>query len=68
MHDTGAPIRGLRLRLEAAHHIVSIGAGAGSYEPSDCDLIAVEPSRRNWEVMKETELDLGYRLVIGERA
>ena len=30
--------------LRAASRIVNIGAGTGSYEPEDVDLVAVEPS------------------------
>ncbi|WP_353777686.1 methyltransferase domain-containing protein [Winogradskyella sp. 3972H.M.0a.05] len=31
-------------KLDGAQRIVNIGAGAGSYEPSNMDLVAVEPS------------------------
>ena len=31
-------------QLEGAQRIVNIGAGAGSYEPTDMDLVALEPS------------------------
>jgi SAM-dependent methyltransferase len=31
--------------LGAATRVVNIGAGTGSYEPTDCDVVAVEPSR-----------------------
>ena len=31
-------------KLNAAHRVLNIGAGAGSYEPQDLNLIAVEPS------------------------
>ncbi len=34
----------LYLELEGATRIVNIGAGTGSYEPDNVDLVAVEPS------------------------
>ncbi len=34
----------LHTELEGATRIVNIGAGTGSYEPADIDLVAVEPS------------------------
>lgn len=36
----------LYAELEGATRIVNIGAGTGSYEPSDVDLVAVEPSAK----------------------
>jgi SAM-dependent methyltransferase len=36
--------RALRAALGPAESIVNVGAGAGSYEPPDCDVVAVEPS------------------------
>ncbi|MEM7254274.1 MAG: class I SAM-dependent methyltransferase, partial [Pseudomonadota bacterium] len=36
--------RQLYAKLDGATRIVNIGAGAGSYEPSGVDLVAVEPS------------------------
>ena len=34
----------LYAELEGATRIVNIGAGTGSYEPENVDLVAVEPS------------------------
>ena len=36
----------IRAALGDARSVVNIGAGAGSYEPADRDVVAVEPSRR----------------------
>ncbi|HEX5052467.1 MAG TPA: class I SAM-dependent methyltransferase [Planctomycetota bacterium] len=38
--------RALREALGGARRVANVGAGAGSYEPADGDVIAVEPSRR----------------------
>jgi SAM-dependent methyltransferase len=35
----------IRAALGNAARVVNVGAGAGSYEPSDLDVVAVEPSR-----------------------
>jgi hypothetical protein len=32
--------------LGDARSVVNVGAGSGSYEPADRDVLAVEPSRR----------------------
>jgi len=50
-----------------------VGAGAGSYEPTDRPVVAVEPSvsmirQRAGDaapVVQRSALDLGYRLLIG---
>ena len=34
----------IRKALGGAQSIVNIGAGTGSYEPTDCNVVAVEPS------------------------
>jgi hypothetical protein len=34
----------IRAALEAARSVVNVGAGCGSYEPSDLHVLAVEPS------------------------
>ena len=52
---------------------VNVGAGAGSYEPTDRRVVAVEPSvsmirQRAGDaapVVQRSALDLGYRLLIG---
>lgn len=37
--------RRLRASLGGCRSVVNVGAGAGSYEPADLDVVAVEPSR-----------------------
>ncbi len=45
MRRTDATIaRAVHAALRGATRIINIGAGAGSYEPGDIDLVAVEPS------------------------
>ena len=34
----------IRAALGDVRHVVNVGAGAGSYEPADLDVVAVEPS------------------------
>lgn len=41
-------------RLEGANSVLNIGAGAGSYEPKDLDLVALEPSL---EMIKQRPFD-----------
>src|SRR5207247_2377638 len=40
----------IRAALGNAARVVNVGAGAGSYEPSDLDVVAVEPS---WEMIRQ---------------
>jgi SAM-dependent methyltransferase len=40
----------IRAALDNAARVVNVGAGAGSYEPSDLDVVAVEPS---WEMIRQ---------------
>jgi SAM-dependent methyltransferase len=40
----------IRAALGNATRVVNVGAGAGSYEPSDLDVVAVEPS---WEMIRQ---------------
>lgn len=40
----------IRSALEGCRSIVNVGAGAGSYEPADLDVIAVEPS---WSMLSQ---------------
>ena len=47
--------------LKGANRILNIGAGAGSYEPEDMDLIALEPSS---EMIKQRSAD-AYPVVQG---
>ena len=42
---TGASPSGLQEALGRCRRLLNVGAGAGSYEPADRDVIAVEPSR-----------------------
>ena len=53
--------------LGTAEHVVNVGAGAGSYQPVDRSVVAVEPAIsmiRHRDLLGRSELDLGYRLVI----
>ena len=38
-------LRALRSQFGGARVIVNLGAGSGSYEPDDLDVIAIEPSK-----------------------
>jgi len=40
----------IRAALANAAHVVNVGAGTGSYEPSDLRVVAVEPS---WEMIRQ---------------
>jgi SAM-dependent methyltransferase len=42
--------RAIRAALGEARRIVNVGAGAGSYEPEDVPVVAVEPS---WEMIRQ---------------
>ena len=35
----------IRAALGEAHTVLNVGAGTGSYEPADLQVVAVEPSR-----------------------
>src|SRR5687768_2936834 len=37
--------RRIHALLKGSRIVANVGAGSGSYEPSDCDVIAIEPSR-----------------------
>jgi hypothetical protein len=64
--------------LGPAASLVNVGAGAGSYEPADRRVVAVEPSREMIRqrpagaapvlqaFLTRSELDLGYRLVVAK--
>jgi hypothetical protein len=49
--------------LRPARSIVNVGAGAGSYEPEDVEVIAVEPSR---ETIARRAPNAGRAIVAGE--
>jgi SAM-dependent methyltransferase len=48
--------------LQPARSVVNVGAGTGSYEPDNMDVIAVEPSR---EMVAQRALDAGRVLIAG---
>jgi|SRR5579875_2358073 len=55
--------------------VLNVGAGTGAYKPADRTVVAVEPLRqdlsdgtwaaRHHALMTQTELDCGYRIVVG---
>jgi len=34
----------IQFHIEGAERVLNVGAGIGSYEPEDCDIVAIEPS------------------------
>ena len=34
----------IQFHIKDAQRVLNVGAGTGSYEPEDCDIVAIEPS------------------------
>lgn len=48
----------IQFHTEGAQKVLNIGAGTGSYEPEDCDMVAVEPSSEMISQRKNAKVEL----------
>jgi hypothetical protein len=57
----------IRAALGSLGSLANVGAGAGSYEPSDCTVLAIEPSQATLEQRVDRQARMARELWPGRR-